>query len=373
MKVLTGNLLESEAQTLVNTVNCVGIMGKGIALQFKKSFPEMFVDYAQRCASGQVQLGRPYLFRGLIAPWILNFPTKDHWRSLARLSDIEDGLDYLEQNYREWGITSIAVPPLGCGNGQLEWRVVGPTLYRHLERLDIPVELYAPAGTPMGQLEISFLDSDQGESSDATPSQDPEWVKPAWVALAEIVHRLDEQPYHWPIGRTIFQKIAYVATALGLPTGLKFERGSYGPFSGDVKRMQSRLMGNGLLSEDRRGSMLNVTVGSTFEDAQKSYGSDLRRWDDQIERTVDLFMRISNTDQAELVATVIYTANELNDNNHQPSETDVYDAVLSWKARRKPPIEPSRVTETIRTLSAQNWINVQSVDGRGCDESASFA
>src|SRR6266508_6326123 len=141
-------MFESDAQTLVNTVNCVGVMGKGIALEFKKRFPDMYADYVARCERGQVRLGEPYLYRTPVPPWILNFPTKDHWRSVSRLEDIIQGLDHLLQHYEEWGIKSIAVPPLGCGQGQLEWRVVGPTLYRYLSRMDIPVELYAPHGTP---------------------------------------------------------------------------------------------------------------------------------------------------------------------------------------------------------------------------------
>ena len=115
VKVLTGNLFESNAQTLVNTVNCVGVMGKGVALEFKKRFPDMFDDYEKRCQRHEVKLGRPYLYKRLVPPWILNFPTKDHWRSVASLEAIVEGLKYLLQHHKEWGITSMAVPPLGCG------------------------------------------------------------------------------------------------------------------------------------------------------------------------------------------------------------------------------------------------------------------
>src|SRR5207249_2061854 len=157
VRTLVGNLFESKAQTLVNTVNTVGVMGKGVALEFKRRFPDMYEDYVRRCGRHEVQLGRPYLYRRVVPPWILNFPTKQHWRSISRLSDIIAGLQYLDRHYREWGVTSLAVPPLGCGLGQLEWRVVGPTLYRHLARLDIAVELYAPHGTPREELDERFL------------------------------------------------------------------------------------------------------------------------------------------------------------------------------------------------------------------------
>lgn len=139
----SGNLLQSRAQTLVNTVNCIGVMGKGIALAFKRRYPEMFNDYAERCRRGEVGLGRPYLYKA-DDHWIVNFPTKQHWRARSHLQDVIDGLEYLEKHYREWGVTSLAVPALGCGNGQLEWNVVGPTIARHLGRFDIPVELYPP-------------------------------------------------------------------------------------------------------------------------------------------------------------------------------------------------------------------------------------
>lgn len=157
VKAVVGDMFKSEAQTLVNTVNCVGIMGKGIALEFKNRFPDMFEDYRKRCEARKVRLGQPYVHRRLTTPWILNFPTKDHWRSVSRIEDIIRGLDYLRRHYQEWGITSLAVPALGCGQGQLEWRVVGPALCRCLNRVDIPVELYAPYGTPSELLELNFL------------------------------------------------------------------------------------------------------------------------------------------------------------------------------------------------------------------------
>lgn len=144
VQVVSGDLFASRAQTLVNAVNCVGVMGKGIALEFKIRFPDMFADYVERCKVGEVEPGKPYLFRRPSAPWILNFPTKRHWREASLLSDIEAGLASLEVHYREWGIHSLAVPALGCGNGQLQWQEVGPILIQHLDRLDILCELYAP-------------------------------------------------------------------------------------------------------------------------------------------------------------------------------------------------------------------------------------
>lgn len=163
VKVLIGDLFTSKAQTIVNAINCVGVMGKGIALQFKNRFPDMFRDYEERCKRKEVKLGRPYLYKTMLPPYILNFPTKDHWRSVTNLADIERGLQYLHNHYKEWGITSIAVPALGCGEGTLEWRVVGPTLYSYLSKMDIPVELYKPYGTPHQELQPEFLEQKESE------------------------------------------------------------------------------------------------------------------------------------------------------------------------------------------------------------------
>ena len=137
-------MFQSEAQTLINAVNCVGVMGKGIALEFKKRFPEMYEDYVVRCARKELRLGEPYLFRGTIPPQIINFPTKDHWKSLSRIEDIGRGLQCLVANYKVWGITSLAIPALGCGYGQLEWRLIKPLICKYVQQMDIPVEVYAP-------------------------------------------------------------------------------------------------------------------------------------------------------------------------------------------------------------------------------------
>ena len=333
--VQKGDLLTSSAQTLVNTVNCVGIMGKGVALAFKQQFPDMFKDYVRRCERHEVQLGKPYLYKRVVRPWIINFPTKDHWRSVSRLEDIVEGLRYLESHINEWGIDSLAVPPLGCGQGQLDWPVVGPTLYRHLKGLRIPVELYAPFDTPSEELSVGFLDDDHGQFS---PKAHSYRVHPAWVAVVRILHLLDREPYHWPVGRTAFQKIAYFATEAGIPTGLSFAAGSFGPHAADLKHQIATLVNNGLVREEQFGRMFTIRVGPTFADAEKSYQHMLSEWEPAIEKIADLFMRM-NTHQAETAASVHYAAHHLTKNGAPPSEKEIVEAVMKWKMRRTPPID----------------------------------
>lgn len=359
VKVLNGDLFESNAQTLVNTVNCVGVMGKGVALEFKKRFPEMFDDYEKRCQLHEVKLGRPYLYKRLVPPWILNFPTKEHWRSVASLEAIVEGLKYLLQYHKEWRMTSMAVPPLGCGQGHLEWRVVGPTLYRYLRKMDIPIELYAPYGTAHEELQPEFLEGGSRDGNQKTSMPEPQWIKGSWVGLVEILHRLEQQPYHPPVGRTTFQKIAYVATEEGLPTELHHQKGSYGPYSQELKSLTARLINNSLIREEKLGRMLAVKVGPTFNDARKAYGQDLKQWESIIEKTTDLFMRL-DTKQAEIVATILFAAKSLKQaGTDQPSECDVLEAVMQWKQRRRPPLSELETALAVRNLAALKWLRVK--------------
>lgn len=142
-----GNLLRDDAQALVNTVNTVGVMGKGIALQFKRAFPEVFDAYAAACTAGEV---RPGFVQAVALPegrWVLNFPTKRHWRQPSRMEDIRAGLDDLVRVIGELNITSVAVPPLGCGNGGLPWSEVRALIMGTLQEVEADVRIYG-LGTP---------------------------------------------------------------------------------------------------------------------------------------------------------------------------------------------------------------------------------
>jgi O-acetyl-ADP-ribose deacetylase (regulator of RNase III) len=153
IKLTPGNLLAAPAEALVNTVNTVGVMGRGIALQFKKAYPSMFREYVRACKAGEVNLGKMHVFdlgTGAVgARWIINFPTKGHWRTDSRLADIEAGLKDLVATIRQLRIRSIAIPALGCGNGGLEWNEVLPRIETALSELpDVEALIYSPAAAP---------------------------------------------------------------------------------------------------------------------------------------------------------------------------------------------------------------------------------
>lgn len=348
-----GDLLASDAQTLVNTVNCVGVMGRGIALAFKRRYPDMFQDYVRRCELREVHLGRPYLYRA-DDHLIVNFPTKFHWRAVSRLADIVAGLEHLESRYREWGITSLAVPPLGCGNGQLDWEVVGPTLYRHLARLDVPVQLYVPRDAPLDPELLAGGSGGRGQQHNGTGVVDP-----AWVAVAAVLDRLERQRYHWPVGRVLFQKLVYFATKAGIPTGLHYEKGSYGPYADGVKRMIARLQDNGLLVERQLGRMFEVRVGPAYRETVAGLRERMEPWRPIVTRTVDLMTRM-DSHTAEVAASVHFEAERLTaSHGRRPTAYEVLGAVAEWKIRRKPAVTRESIIEGLVLLALCRWIEVE--------------
>jgi O-acetyl-ADP-ribose deacetylase (regulator of RNase III) len=145
IEFVEGDIFESPAQTIVNTVNCNGAMGKGLALKFKKKYPKMYQEYKKACDQGLLKIGiilPPY--KASEQRWVLNFPTKDHWRFKSKIRYIEEGLVFFSENYKDWGITSIAFPRLGCQLGGLSWKDVEPLMVKYLANLpNLKVSVYS--------------------------------------------------------------------------------------------------------------------------------------------------------------------------------------------------------------------------------------
>lgn len=358
-KALIGNLFDSSAQTLVNTVNCVGVMGKGVALEFKRRFPAMFDDYVTRCARKQVRLGEPYLYNDLSGTMVVNFPTKDHWRSPSRLADIERGLDYFVSHVSEWGITSIAFPPLGCGNGGLDWAEVGPLICRKLAELGIDVEVYAPYGTPKHELTREFL-AEPAQMSLEGKGRKPEKLNPNWVVLTEVLRELDQQPYANPVGRTTFQKICYVLTEMGVQTGFRFSKGSYGPFANEVKLALHEFANRNWVNEKQLGKMVALRVAPQYERDRGKFADLLKQYEKKISKTVDLFSRIKSTEQAEEVVTVLFASREIKlaRPNEEIAEQQLYDYVLEWKKSWRTEEKKHALASAIRNLVLLGWIQL---------------
>ena len=351
MIVKIGNIFESNCSTIVNTINCVGVMGKGIALEFKKRYPDMFMDYVHKCDKGEIRPGEPYVFQnGEIS--ILNFPTKDHWRSPSRLSYVEDGLDWFVENYGKYDIHSIAFPPLGCGNGGLSWDVVGPVMYQKLNGLPINIEIYAPFGTNPSKLSDEYLS--KSVSNKGVVGNSNSKVNNKWYLILQVVRELNERKYALMVGRTIYQKICYVLTRNGVDTGFVFSKGSYGPFSPQVKESITALANANLIVEKQLGRMISLSVSEGVEIHKDKFSAyELNA----VKKTVDLFGRVRSTDQAEMIATVLYSYDQLIKKTKQVSDKDVYEYVLSWKPYWKSEKE-FELCNTIQNMAMLSLMNV---------------
>lgn len=355
VQLVKGDLLKSEAHALVNTVNCVGVMGKGVALSFKKAYPAMYEDYVKRCTRREVRLGQPYVYDAG-EHLIINFPTKGHWRAVSKLADIETGLVALKDLVVEWHIRSLAVPPLGCGNGQLDWSVVGPTLVKHLRTFGIPVELYVPHEMTVESAQLELFVHRNGQSeSDSNPQR----IDLPVLALIEILRNVESQQYSWPVGRVKFQKLAYFATAAGIPTGFEFEQASFGPFADGLKRVTARLQNNGLVEERKVGRLFQTRVGPTYDHARSTASAALSEWAPQIARVSDLMVRLDTT-QCEVAAAVHFAATHIAEaKGVRPSASEIIEFVEKWKIQRKPPIKHADIARAVVNLATLGWIDVE--------------
>lgn len=362
-QALIGDLFSSRAKTLVNTVNCVGVMGKGVAQKFKEKYPAMFEDYVARCARKEVRLGQPYPFYDSSGVIIVNFPTKDHWRSPSRLTDIEHGLDYFVAHFAQWGIQTVAFPPLGCGNGGLEWSEVGPLIHRKLSVLNIETEVYAPYGTPSNQLTPNFL-GEPFQLELQSKGHKLEKLIPEWVVLMEVLRELESQPYARPVGRTIFQKICYVVTEIGVETGFQFDKGSYGPFASEVKQALHVFANRNWVHEEKLGKMLALRVGRQYELDRGRYAQVIDRYHRKVEKAVDLFSRIKSTDQAEEVLTVLFASRQIKRLNpdQEVAEQQLLEFILAWKKTWRTDQKRKALSEAIRNLVLLGWMRLKLSD-----------
>jgi O-acetyl-ADP-ribose deacetylase (regulator of RNase III) len=256
----TGNLLDSEAEALVNTVNTVGVMGKGIALMFKEAFPDNFSRYEAACKRKEIAVGRMFVTerKNLIGPkWIINFPTKKHWRYPSKIDWIVTGLDDLRRAILENDIHSIALPPLGSGNGGLDWHDVRPRIEAALGSLEnVNVVVYEPTR----------------QYQNVSKRAGAEKLTPARALVVELVRQ------YWVLGMECtlleIQKLAYLLEreildkGLTNPLNLQFSANRYGPYADRLKHLLNALDGSYLHCEKR---IADASPFDTiwFDDAKK--------------------------------------------------------------------------------------------------------
>lgn len=296
-----GNLLDADVDALVNTVNTVGVMGKGIALMFKEAFPENFNAYEAACKRKEVQVGHMFVTarRDLVGPkWIINFPTKKHWRQPSKLEWIEEGLKELRRVIAEKQISSIAVPPLGSGNGGLDWSLVRPLIERELQALsDVRVVVFEPTAKYQNVAKRSGVEK----------------LTPARALIAELVRRysvfgfectlLEIQKLAWFLERSIEK------TRLQNSLDLRFVADKYGPYANRLSHLLNALDGS-YLHCDKRISDASPFDVIWFDDSKKDLvqayltAEDARDYREPLDRSDALIDGFQSPLGMELLATV---------------------------------------------------------------------
>jgi len=338
----SGDILKGEQEALVNTVNCVGIMGRGIALQFKNAYPQNFVAYEAACKRGEVQPGRMFVFEtGQLTPprYIINFPTKRHWRGKSRLEDVEAGLEALVEVIRTRRIGSIAIPPLGSGLGGLDWREVRACIERALSPLEgVHIVVYEPGGAP--------------RSDTMTHRRDVPTMTAGRAALVELMQRYLSGLLDPSITLLEVHKLMYFMQEAGEPLRLLYARGPYGPYAENLRHVLHRIEGHYIAGYDDGGDApdkpLTLVPGavddaSTFLEAH----ADTRARFDRVGELVEGF---ESPFGLELLATVHWIIARESTTVHD----DVVARTYAWNERKRQ-FTPRQIGVAMETLCKKGW------------------
>ena len=338
-----GDLLQSGAEAVINTVNCVGVMGKGIALQFKQAFPRNYDAYRRACDAGEVRLGEMFVFDtgSMINPrWIINFPTKGHWKAKSRLSDIETGLEDLKRVILENGIRSIAVPPLGCGNGGLDWAEVEPVIRRALGDLnEVDVRLFAPGAA-------SKVDEVRGGTTRPNMSRGRALVLTllGLYGAAGYRHSLLE-----------VQKLTYFLQAAGEDLKLGFQKYQYGPYAENLNHVLQRIEGHFIRGYGDRSQAAEIAVleGGRREAEAYLAGDEAAR--DRLDRVAELIAGFETPYGLELLSTVHWVL--VHDAEASGDPDRVVQAVHAWNSRKAAVMREPHIRTALDHLQRNGWAN----------------
>lgn len=350
IKETSGNLLLADAEALVNTVNTEGVMGKGIALQFKKAYPAMYEDYRSAAKAGKIRLGHVQVWPTgqMTGPkYIINFPTKGHWKSRSKVTDIEAGLVDLIAAIRTLGISSIAVPPLGCGNGGLDWSEVEPRIVRAFEQVpDVDVLLFAPEGAPA--------------ASEMAKSADRPEMTPGRAALVDLMHRYTLQSFMTP-GLIESQKLMYFLQVAGQPLRLNFKQHYYGPYADNLRHVLNVVEGHFISGfGDGSASVANAEPLSVLPEAANEAARALandRDTQERIRRVLVLADGFESAYGLELLATVHWVATQ----EAIESDDEIVAKVWEWSPRKARMFTEDHVRVALEALRGQGWLTQELV------------
>lgn len=340
-----GDILHVDAEALVNTVNCVGVMGRGIALQFRKAFPRNFQVYEAACERGEVRPGNMLVYRNeaFTGPrYIINFPTKRHWKGDSRLEDIEAGLVDLIRVVKELGIKTIAVPPLGCGLGGLKWSQVRPQIVRAFSAVpDVNVMLFEPDGAPEAEKMVR---------SATVPK-----MTVGRAALLGLMRRYLSAVMDPSVSLLEIHKLMYFLQESGEPLRLEYSKATYGPYAKNLRHVLSAIEGHFVTgygdAEDipEKPLELKIEAAELADDYLAKHTETLKHFD----RVVNLIEGFETPLGMELLATVHWVA------KYEGAKTlpEAISKTHAWN-ERKQTFNPKHIGIAWDVLLKKGWLGV---------------
>ena len=344
IEIIRGNLIRADAEVLVNTVNCIGYMGKGIALQFKKAFPDNCIAYERACRAGELKPGKMFVFstRSLVNPkYIINFPTKRDWRAVSRIEDIQIGLISLVNEIRKLEVSTMALPPLGCGLGGLNWNDVRPLIERAFAALsDVHVMLFEPTGTPDAKMM-------------PVRTKRPRMTT-ARALLIKLVQQYAQLAYRLTLLE--IQKMAYFLQEAGEPLRLRYEAGIYGPYAHNLNKVLEIMEGHlirGYGDSQKPDVEIELLAGAIKEADDNLAGNDISvNRLDKVARLIDGF---ETPYGLELLSSVHWVA--VHEKKPASSPDKAVQAVQEWNDRKRRMFNPEHILIAWDRLSDQAWLN----------------
>ncbi len=340
----TGNILTEDAEAITNTVNCVGVMGRGIALQFKKAFPENFKAYAAACKRDEVQPGRMFIHdtEGLSNPkYIINFPTKRHWRGKSRITDIESGLVDLVTQIRKRGIHSIAIPPLGSGLGGLAWTEVKQRVEQVFADMDdVRIIVFEPQGAPAAEKMVH---------NRAVPK-----MTPGRAVLVELIHRYLAGLLDPFVTLLEVHKLMYFMQEAGEPLRLKYQKAPYGPYAENLRHVLNDIEGHLISGYADGGDVphkrLQLVPGA-MADAE-AFLQEHAETKVRFGQVAQLINGFESPFGLELLA----SAHWVMQHEQARSVEDVIHQVHAWN-KRKLQFTPRQIRLAVDVLEQKGWLN----------------
>lgn len=344
----SGDILKEDAEALINTVNCEGVMGRGIALQFKNAFPENFKAYAAACKRGEVQPGNMFVFQTgkMVNPqFIINFPTKRKWRNKSRMADIESGLKALVETLCQYGIRSVAIPPLGCGLGGLSWTSVKSHIEAALKSQEnIQIVVYEPSGAPA---------VDEMVHTSKVPSMTSSRAVLLGLMYRYLCGLLD--PF---ISLLEIHKLMYFMQEVGEPLKLNFQKGAYGPYAENLRHQLSAVEGHFISGYADGGDDPEKEITpmpDAVKDAERLL-SNSRAARQRFEKVLHLVDGFESAFGLELLATVHWVVK----NESIDSFDDVVKHVHEWSPRKQRLFTPRQIGIAVDVLTQKGWFDISS-------------